>query len=198
MAELSQVESPRPRSAHFFLGVLPWTARNYFAFGQLVPIKSTFGLEFWLGNNPEVKRNWSPGNHPNNDGEQMRQLVHFGEMSYMKAKQRQAVLFMEAHPATFAKFCLGRLADTWTGNADVPWDRFVFMLHAGEAYLIFSSAFSVLALAGRCWPVVFAALKRRRFGSLCLCSQRPITSHTPACDTVTRLIPCSRCWPPTR
>ncbi len=121
----------------FPLGVLPWTARNYFAFGQLVPIKSTFGLEFWLGNNPEVKRNWSPGNHPNNDSEQMYQLVSLGEMSYMKAKQRQAVLFIEAHPATFAKFCLGRLADTWTGNADVPWDRFVFLLHAGGAYLIF-------------------------------------------------------------
>jgi hypothetical protein len=40
------------------------------------------------------------------------------------------------------------LADTWTGNADVPWDRFVFMLHAGGAYLIFSIAFSVLALVG--------------------------------------------------
>ena len=132
----------------FCLGVLPWTVRNYFAFGQLVPIKSTFGLEFWLGNNPEVKRNWSPGSHPNNDSEQMRQLQQFGELSYMKAKQRQAVLFIEAHAATFAKFSLGRLADTWTGNADVPWDRFVFMLHAGEAYLIFSSAFSVLALVG--------------------------------------------------
>jgi len=131
-----------------FLGVLPWTARNYAAFGQLVPIKSTFGLEFWLGNNPDVKRNWSPGNHPNNDSEQRRLLVQLGEMSYMKAKQREAVLFIEAHPATFAKFCLGRFADTWTGNADVPWDRFVFMLHAGKAYLIFSGAFSLLALAG--------------------------------------------------
>jgi 4-amino-4-deoxy-L-arabinose transferase-like glycosyltransferase len=132
----------------FFLGVLPWTVRNYAAFGQLVPIKSNFGLEFWLGNNPDVKRNWSPGNHPNNDSEQKRQLVQLGEMNYMKAKQREAVLFIEGHPSTFAKFCLGRLADTWTGNADVPWDRFVFMLHAGKEYLIFSSAFSVLALAG--------------------------------------------------
>jgi len=130
------------------LGIVPWTARNYADFGHFVPIKSNFGLEFWLGNNPEVKRNWSPRNHPNNDSEQRRLLQQLGEMGYMKAKQREAVLFIEAHPGTFAKFCLGRLADTWTGNADVPWDRFIFMLHAGGAYLIFSSAFSVLALAG--------------------------------------------------
>ena len=37
------------------LGIVPWTARNYAAFGQLVPVKSNFGLEFWLGNNPDVK-----------------------------------------------------------------------------------------------------------------------------------------------
>ena len=130
------------------LGVLPWTVRNYTAFGQFVAIKSNFGLEFWLGNNPEVKRNWTPGQHPNNDGEQMRQLQQLGELNYMKAKQEQAVQFIAARPFTFLKSCLGRFADTWTGKADVPSDRFIFMLRAGRAYLLFSTTFSILGLLG--------------------------------------------------
>ena len=132
----------------FLIGVLPWTVRNYGAFGQFVAVKSNFGLEFWLGNNPEVKRNWTPGQHPNNDSEQMRQLQQIGELNYMKAKQKQAVQFITAHPGAFAMSCFGRFADTWTGKADVPSDRFIFMLRAGRPYLLFSTAFSVLALAG--------------------------------------------------
>jgi len=132
----------------FLLCLAPWTARNYAAFGKLVPIKDNFGLEFWLGNNSSVARNWSPSHHPFSDPQEMRQLLELGETSYMQGKQRQAFEFIKAHPDAFLKFVLGRFADTWTGNADVPSERWVRVLHAGTPYMWLTSALSLLAFAG--------------------------------------------------
>ncbi len=132
----------------FLLCLAPWTARNYAAFGKLVPIKDNFGLELWLGNNADVKRNMSSGHHPVADRNEMRQLLDLGEANYMQVKQRQAREFIEAHPRVFFKSVLDRFVDTWTGFGDVPSDRWVGALRAGTAYIWFTSALSLLAFAG--------------------------------------------------
>ena len=130
------------------LCLAPWTARNYAAFGRWIPVKDNFGLEFWLGNNSSVKRNWSPDRHPVGDRQETQRLLQLGEVSYMQLKQREAVEFIEAHPGTFLKLVIGRFEDTWTGFGDVPFDRWVNALRLGKAYIGFTSAFSFLALAG--------------------------------------------------
>ena len=38
----------------FILILLPWTIRNYSVHGKLIFIKSSFGKEFWMGNNPHA------------------------------------------------------------------------------------------------------------------------------------------------
>ena len=126
----------------------PWTARNYAAFGAWVPVKDNFGLEFWLGNNPGVKRNWSPDHHPVGDKREMQLLLSLGETRYMQLKQREAVEFIGAHPVIFLKSVMDRVLDTWTGSGDVPSDRWVSALRAGGAYIRFISALSLLAFAG--------------------------------------------------
>jgi hypothetical protein len=133
----------------FVLCLIPWTARNYAAFGRIVPIKDNFGLELWLGNNPDVKRNWNPNHHPGSDLHELQQLLQLGEARYMQMKQREAVEFIETHPRFFLKSALDRIVDTWTGIADVPTDRWVSSaLHAGSAYICFTSTFSLLGFAG--------------------------------------------------
>lgn len=37
-----------------FLTISPWLAKNYFAFNEFPLMKSTMGLNFWLGNNPRA------------------------------------------------------------------------------------------------------------------------------------------------
>ena len=37
---------------------LPWTIRNYKVFHRVVPLRSTFGLQLWLGNNPYYIHTW--------------------------------------------------------------------------------------------------------------------------------------------
>ena len=130
------------------LCLAPWTARNYASFGRWIPVKDNLGLEFWLGNNSSVKRNWSPDRHPVGDGQEMQQLLQLGEVNYMQLKQREAIEFIRAYPWAFLKRTLDRFEDTWTGFGDVPSDRWVNALRAGKAYLGFTSAFSFLALGG--------------------------------------------------
>src|SRR5882762_4798041 len=38
----------------FTIGLAPWTIRNYRVFGKFIVLRSNFGLELWLGNNPNV------------------------------------------------------------------------------------------------------------------------------------------------
>jgi Dolichyl-phosphate-mannose-protein mannosyltransferase len=132
----------------FVLCLVPWTARNYAAFGRLIPVKDNFGLELWLGNNSAVKRNWSPGSHPVGYPAEMQRLLDLGESKYMQVKQREALEYIEAHPRIFLKSVLDRIVDTWTGFADVPSDRWVSALKAGTAYIWITTALSFLSFAG--------------------------------------------------
>jgi len=130
------------------LGIAPWTARNYAAFGQLVPVKSNFGLEFWLGNNPDVKIIWSWWRSPASDAAESAELHRSGEIPYMREKQSEAVQFIEAHPGTFVDSSFDRFVDTWTALWDQRADPWVNALHAGALYVTFCSILSLLAFLG--------------------------------------------------
>jgi len=65
------------------LGMVPWTARNYAVFRHFMPVKSNFGLEFWLGNNPDVKIIWTWWRSPASDPAEMSTLTRMGEIAYM-------------------------------------------------------------------------------------------------------------------
>jgi 4-amino-4-deoxy-L-arabinose transferase-like glycosyltransferase len=130
------------------LGIAPWTARNYAAFGEFVPIKSNFGLEFWLGNNPDVKIIWSWWRSPASDAAESAEFQKLGEIPYMREKQSEALAFIEERPGTFVDSSFDRFVDTWTALWDERADPWVNALHAGAAYAAFCSIFSLLALAG--------------------------------------------------
>jgi hypothetical protein len=132
----------------FVMCLFPWTVRNYATIGRLIPIKDNFGLEFWLGNNSAVKRNWSPGSHPVGNPPEMQRLLQLGESRYMQVKQQEAIEYVEAHPAIFLRSILDRFVDTWTGIGDVPSDRWVSALRAGTAYIWITSVVSLLAFVG--------------------------------------------------
>jgi Dolichyl-phosphate-mannose-protein mannosyltransferase len=130
------------------LGIVPWTARNYAAFGRIVPVKSNFGLEFWLGNNPDVKIIWTWWRSPASDAAESNELHRLGEIAYMHGKQSEALNFIWAHPVSFLDWSFDRFVDTWTALWDQRADPWVNALHSGTAYVSFCSVFSLLALLG--------------------------------------------------
>jgi hypothetical protein len=97
---------------------VPWTVRNYVVFHQVIPFRSNFGLELWLGNNDQVPDTWSGDLHPNDYAPERAKYSQMGEIAYMKLKQTEAVHFMVTHPGDELRFFWRRFADTWT----LSWD----------------------------------------------------------------------------
>jgi 4-amino-4-deoxy-L-arabinose transferase-like glycosyltransferase len=132
----------------FILTLLPWTIRNYYAVDGFVFVKSNFGLEFWLGNNPAVKQVVSPDLHPMSSYAERVQLILNGEPNYNHMKQKQAMAYILSHPRTFLKNLFDRVVDNWAATYDSKVDPWIPMLHLSKADVWFCSAFSVLSFAG--------------------------------------------------
>jgi hypothetical protein len=132
----------------FVLALVPWTIRNYYAIDGLVFVKSNFGMELWLGNNPSVKTISTPELHPINNLPQRISLILSGEPNYNRAKQRQATAYIENHPRAFLKNFSDRFVDTWSATYDSTVEPWISILHLGRADIWFCTAFTFLALAG--------------------------------------------------
>ncbi|HKB40746.1 MAG TPA: hypothetical protein VKD72_30250, partial [Gemmataceae bacterium] len=121
--------------------IAPWVYRNYVALGGFVPLRDNFGLELFIGNNPESDGHtytipyahpedryaWPhPFNHP---GE--RQRVHdLGELAYMREKGDMAREWIREHPSQFAGLTLRRVGlywfppvSTWNPKLAAKWPR---------------------------------------------------------------------------
>ncbi len=66
----------------------------------------------------------------------------------MQEKQSQALQFIKAHPGAFLDSSFDRFVDTWTALWDQRADPWVAALHAGTAYVVFCSTFSLAAFLG--------------------------------------------------
>lgn len=137
------------RLALFFaLALIPWTLRNWVEVGGLTLVKSNFGLELWLGNNPKVTDVFTLYYHPSKNYREYRLLVLKGEPAYNRLKAHDAISFIQANPGTFFELCSHRFVDTWTGKYDSTDDTYVQTLGIAESYLWFTAAFSIVAFVG--------------------------------------------------
>ena len=132
----------------FALTLMPWTIRNYYAVDGLVFVKTNFGLELWLGNNPAVKEVVSSDLHPLTNYAERVQLILNGEPEYNRKKQREAFAYIRAHPGTFLKNLFDRFVDNWAATYDSRVDPWIPILHLSTADVWFCSVFSVISFAG--------------------------------------------------
>ena len=129
----------------FFLAVLPWTIRNYYAVDGWVFVKSNFGLELWIGNHPD---SYTREIHPMFSFPERLRLIMEGEADYNRGKQRLAFAFIKAHPSEFIKKSWSRVLDTWSAREDSWTDGWIAALHFSRENIWLCSAFSVLSFAG--------------------------------------------------
>jgi 4-amino-4-deoxy-L-arabinose transferase-like glycosyltransferase len=132
----------------FMIGLVPWTIRNYRVFGKFVVLRSNFGLELWLGNNPEVTDTVSQFAHPNDNPKEADKYVRLGEIAYMAEKQHEALTFMRSHRGDTIYFMFHRFVNTWLSVTDSPFDTWVSSSLGGKAFLVFNSSLSLLSLLG--------------------------------------------------
>ena len=105
-------------AAFLAITISPWVIRNLIVFHGQVALRSNFGLELWLGNNPEVPITASPWLHPNDAAKEKQEFLRLGEVAYMREKRSEAIHFIATHPADTLRFQYHRLMLTWTGFED--------------------------------------------------------------------------------
>jgi hypothetical protein len=102
---------------------VPWTVRNYVVLHRLVPLRSNFALELYIGNNENYddKHPHYPG--PITKDREIVRYLHMGEIPFMDEEMRKAKDFIATHPRVELILFGDRFAAFWTG-AVFAWDKF--------------------------------------------------------------------------
>lgn len=120
-----QTPSARQQSALLLAGaalvavviVAPWTARNYLVFHRFVPLKTSFGLNFWMGNNPNATGflyTMAGEPMPNTLApEQAAYLASLNEAERYAVLQQEAWQWIAAHPDRFLELTIKRIGYLW-------------------------------------------------------------------------------------
>jgi hypothetical protein len=121
---------------------IPWTWRNHHALHTLCFIRSNFGLELRIANQPgahaDIEVNWARNGtlrHPSENLDEARLVGDLGEAEYMRRARREAVAWIRTHPAEFARLTLLRFANFWCGPFRLPWLALLSTLVTGLALL---------------------------------------------------------------
>lgn len=95
--------------------ILPWQFRNYRTFHQPVPMRDTFWVAFWVGNDGNTD-SWADASvHPTVSAPEQAEFARLGEIPYTQAIRRRSLDFLASHRALFAVTTLRRLLYFWTG-----------------------------------------------------------------------------------
>ena len=130
----------------FALGIAPWMIRNYLVFGRIIPFRSTFGPNLYLGNNPIApSAMWI---QPTEDEEEKKKYLDMGEIAYGAEKQQEAMKFIRAHPLDFVRFSFRRFATTWTATEGPIADAWRVLPWSNRLLFLLNCAFSLLAFLG--------------------------------------------------
>jgi 4-amino-4-deoxy-L-arabinose transferase-like glycosyltransferase len=104
---------------------VPWTIRNYMVFHRFVPLRSTLGLQMWIGNNENPQEAWKEELHPIFNSAERARYIRMGEIEYMQEKRREAIEFILAHPARDVRQFASRFIATWSGGTPTPSQDFI-------------------------------------------------------------------------
>ncbi len=129
---------------------IPWTVRNTMQFHRMIPLRSNFAFELWMGNN-EIYDEHSRAVNRITRFEQIRRYTQLGESAFLDEKWQKARLFIRTHPGLAARLFGRRIVGTWLGTESPQRD----FLHPGSPLVAFIFAWNVLVLVG-----VVAALAR--------------------------------------
>jgi len=132
----------------FTIGLVPWTVRNYRVFGKIIVLRSNFGLELWLGNNPNVIDMLSQMSHPNDNPEEAAKYRSMGEIAYMAEKEHEGFAFIRTHPVETVNNTFHRFVDIWLSETDSVVDLWSNATLYGKALLTFNCTLSLMSLLG--------------------------------------------------
>lgn len=122
---------------------LPWTIRNAVQFHRLIPLRSNFPFELWIGNN-EIYDAHSRDVNRITRYEQVRRYTELGETPFLAEKGQKAKAFIQEHPGLTMTLAGRRIVTTWLGTPS-PWSDF---LQADSALVRFLFFWNVVTVIG--------------------------------------------------
>jgi hypothetical protein len=135
------------------IACLPWGWRNYLALGDVIFVRSNFGLELRMGNHDgavadleSVDGPTDIHRHPRAREDEARLVQELGEIEYMRRARREALEWIRAHPGRFVRLTAQRMFHFWLGAPS-----------EGMGALV-SASLTILALLGlrRAWRRITA------------------------------------------
>jgi len=139
-----------------FLCCVPWTVRNYVQFHRLVPLRSNFPLELYIGNNNNYATRqyvWPP--KINKEVELLR-YFKMGETAFIDEEKRKALEFIGTHPKIFVELTGDRIVTFWTGLPE-PVESF---LHTDSQLVRVLLVCNTVAAVGGLLGIAVLILKR--------------------------------------
>jgi 4-amino-4-deoxy-L-arabinose transferase-like glycosyltransferase len=95
------------------LVVCPWILRNRLVLGRLVPVRSNFGEELWVGNHSGGMGRINFGFSPSDNVAERDRYNRMGEIAYVTERRGEAVNFIRANPAHFVSDAFYRFRYFW-------------------------------------------------------------------------------------
>lgn len=99
-----------------FLCCVPWTIRNYVEFHRIIPLRSNFAFELWLGNNRVFDDRSRDVNARVTPYEESRLYAELGETAFMQEKWNLATEFIRTHKRLELRLTRWRFLSFWLGS----------------------------------------------------------------------------------
>jgi hypothetical protein len=107
----------------------PWPIRNAVRFHAFIPLRSTVGLEMYMGNHPGSNGRLDESIFPMFNKQEMASYIAKGELAYTNDKGEQAWSYIRAQPSIFVKLTLRRIYRFWAGTGNTDGNVF-YEIHA--------------------------------------------------------------------
>lgn len=128
--------APRRRAARaavlllsFAVAFSPWVLRNAAVFHAFVPLRTTVGMELWMGNHAGADGFLDETLLPADNARERSLFLQGGELAYTAGKQTLALHWIADHPLAFAALSARRAGRFWAGTGSRGGSP-VYMLHA--------------------------------------------------------------------
>jgi len=138
---------------------LPWTIRNYSIFHRVIPLRSNFPFELWIGNNDIFDEHAVGGIQRITQFAEIRLYTQLGESAFMDEKRRLALEFIRTHRALEVRLTARRVVATWLGTEN-PWRDF----RSTDSWLIRTIfLFNGLILLGTISGIAMLSWRKNRY-----------------------------------
>ena len=119
----------------FVLVFAPWPIRNARIFHAFVPLRTTVGLELWMGNREGATGFLDESVFPMFNQQELADYVTRGEVGYSAHKSELAKKYITTHPREFLELTGRRFIRFWTGTGTQN-GSVLFAIHATSTSLL--------------------------------------------------------------